>query len=312
MVNTDAGHTYVASTAKPSPVAGNTATSAHAAGLTSGSSAKAGFWQTLLQGGVPAVDWDRAAITAGVKAAEILLLYLAARVAIRFGSRAVGRLLRSPAVRMQPRRRDTMESLLDNVLRYLVYFIFILMALQTMGVRIETLLAGAGIAGLALGFGAQSLIRDVLTGFFILFEDQYAVGDLVKINNVTGTVKTIGLRLTRLQVWTGEIEIIPNGQIQQITNYSRENAVAVIDVPVSYREDTRRAMDVMGQVLEEMRMESDDIVGDVKVLGIHMLRDNDILLRATAVCRPTRGADVQREAVHRIIQAFAREQIALR
>lgn len=240
----------------------------------------------------------------------ILLLWIAARVLIRVLARTITRLMRSRAVRMEDRKRNTLESLLDNISRYTVYFVFVLMVLQVIGLKITTLLAGAGIAGVALGFGAQSLIKDILTGFFILFEDQYGVGDLVTINNFTGTVKTIGLRLTRVQAWTGEVEIIPNGQIQQVTNYSRTNSMAVVDVSVSYSTNLDQAIDILRGVMEGIKAESSTIVGDVNILGVQSLRQTDILLRVTAECLPTQQYGVQRLAQQRIKQAFDEAGIA--
>lgn len=237
-------------------------------------------------------------------ALKILLLYLLSRIAIRVLVSVINKLLRSRAVKMQERKRKTLESLLDNLTRYSIYFIFGLMVLQAIGLKITTLLAGAGIAGVALGFGAQSLIKDILTGFFILFEDQYGVGDLVKINNFTGTVQGIGLRLTRIQAWTGEVEVIPNGQILQVTNYSRTNSLAVIDVGVGYHTNLDEAIEILRRVMSEVKAETDVIVGDVQILGVQSLRQSDILLRVTAECLPTQQYGVQRRAQQKIKQAF--------
>lgn len=237
-------------------------------------------------------------------ALKILLLYLLSRIAIRVLVSVINKLLRSRAVKMQERKRKTLESLLDNLTRYSIYFIFGLMVLQAIGLKITTLLAGAGIAGVALGFGAQSLIKDILTGFFILFEDQYGVGDLVKINNFTGTVQGIGLRLTRIQAWTGEVEVIPNGQILQVTNYSRTNSLAVIDVGVGYHTNLDEAIEILRRVMSEVKAETDVIVGDVQILGVQSLRPSDILLRVTAECLPTQQYGVQRRAQQKIKQAF--------
>jgi small-conductance mechanosensitive channel len=242
---------------------------------------------------------------------KLVGLFILARIAIRIATHGVHKLLHAPTVKMDDRRRGTLASLLDNLVRYTIYFIYIVMMLSTFGIHVETLLAGAGIAGVALGFGAQSLIRDILTGFFILFEDQYGVGDLVKINQFTGTVVSIGLRLTRLQAWTGEIEIIPNGQILQVTNYSKANSLAVIDMGVSYRTDLNKAMAVMQEAMQSVQAENDNIVGEVKILGVQALGERDVVLRVTAECRPTTQFSVQRQAYLRIKEAFDRAGIEI-
>ncbi|MCL6547427.1 MAG: mechanosensitive ion channel family protein [Alicyclobacillus sp.] len=244
-------------------------------------------------------------------AVEILIYYLCARILIRICCRGIHRFMRAGAVRVDTRRRDTLESLLDNTARYVIYFVFILLSLRAVGVHIGALLAGAGIAGVAIGFGAQSLIRDVLTGFFILFEDQYGVGDLVKINGFTGTVVHIGLRTTRVRAWTGEIEIIPNGQVQQVTNYSKSNSTAVIDASVSIRTDIDRALQIMREVLEDMKRERDDIVGDVQVLGVQGITGPEVQLRVAVECLPSAHFAVEREARHRIKERFDQEGVEL-
>jgi moderate conductance mechanosensitive channel len=265
---------------------------------------------SLLPGNVNSLEklWLTALLHVGWVLIEILCQFILAKLAIRIVLHIIHRLFNSPAVRMDERRKKTLESLLDNVSRYLIYFIFALMALQTIGVNISALLAGASIAGVAIGFGAQSLIKDILTGFFILFEDQYGVGDVVKINNFTGTVETIGLRLTRIKAWTGEVEIIPNGQITQVTNYSRHNSLAVIDVAISYRTDTEKAQHVMQRVMDELK-DTDENVIDAKVLGVQSLRDRDVVMRAIAECKPNTQAAIQRVAQQRIKEAFEREGI---
>jgi small conductance mechanosensitive channel len=240
---------------------------------------------------------------------QIFLFFILARILIRITISAVNRLIKLQTVKMDERRRNTLLSLLDNMIRYTIYFIFAVEALSSLNIHVETLLAGAGIAGLALGFGAQSLIKDVLTGFFIIFEDQYGVGDLVKINQFTGTVISIGLRLTRIQAWTGEIEIIPNGQITQVTNYSKANSIAVVDVGVSYQTDLKRAMEVIQETMQQLKAENENIVGDVQILGVQSLGKSDVVIRVTAECKPTTHFAVQRQAYQRIKEAFDREKI---
>lgn len=234
-----------------------------------------------------------------------VFLFLLARLTMRLVHRMVAGFLRTNAVRMDQRRRDTMATLTDNVVRYVVYFVLVVMLLSSLGVHVEAILAGAGIAGLSVGLAAQGMLKDVISGFSILFEDQFAVGDLVKINNVTGTVESIGLRVTRLKTWTGEIEIIPNGLIGQVTNYSRANAVAVVDVPIKPTADVDAAIAAIYKALEEVRKLSADVIGEVKVMGVEAMHHRDIQLRATLECRPTTQWAVQRLARYHIRKALA-------
>lgn len=234
---------------------------------------------------------------------KIIFFFIIARIVINISNRVIHRLLRMHK-RFDARRRDTLQSLFENIVRYTVYFLLIVEVLSTCNVNVAALLAGAGIVGLAVGFGAQGLIKDMLTGLFILFEDQYGVGDTVQINGFRGTVRSIGLRLTRVQAWTGEIEVIPNGQIATITNYSRTNSIAVIDIRVSYETNLKQAMGYIEQVMNELKESEDSIVGDVSVVGVQAIRDFDVVLRATAECLSMTHYGIQRKAQARIKEVF--------
>lgn len=143
----------------------------------------------------------------------------------KIGNTAINRFfLRSESLELEGRKRAaTIATLLKSFLRYTIYFVAIVIFLGLLGVNTGTLLAGAGLVGLAISFGAKNLIQDVLTGFFILFEDQFAVGDYITAAGVSGVVEEIGLRTTRLKDTGGQVHYIPNGRIFQVTNYSRSS-----------------------------------------------------------------------------------------
>ncbi|MCD6361130.1 MAG: mechanosensitive ion channel family protein, partial [Armatimonadetes bacterium] len=163
------------------------------------------------------------------------------------------------------RRRNTMLPLIGSLLRYLVYFVAIVMALQTMGVNVTAILAGAGVAGLAIGFGAQSLVADFISGFFTIFEGIYMVGDYVEIGGVEGTVEAITLRTTAVRSRDGRLNIIPNGEIKQVTNYSKSFVNAVVDVGVSYEGDLEKAIHVLREVGRAAREDIPEITGGARV-----------------------------------------------
>lgn len=249
----------------------------------------------------------------GWELVKIIILFFIARIVIRLGRRVVKRLL-SLRTKLDNRRRSTLESLLDNVLKYTVYFILLLTILPIFGVHIAALLAGAGVAGIAIAFGAQSLLKDFFNGLFILLEDQYGVGDYVTINGTSGTtgqVRAIGLRITMIKVWTGELVVIPNGQITQVVNYSKENSIAVVEVNVGFNTDTDKAIDVVQRVMNELKATEPNIVGDVSVLGVQAVSDTGYTLRATAECAPYTHFSVVREARQRIYKGFAEQGVDL-
>ncbi|MGV3488125.1 MAG: mechanosensitive ion channel family protein [Tuberibacillus sp.] len=234
---------------------------------------------------------------------KIIVLFIISRLAIIVCTRAIRQFFKIQA-KLDDRRRGTLVSLFSNVIKYVVYFIFLLTVLPIMGIDIKGILAGAGVAGIAIAFGAQSLIKDFFNGFFIIFEDQYGVGDYVKINNVSGQVHSIGLRMTAVKVWTGEVEMIPNGLITQVTNYSKFNSVAVIEVNVGYGTPENKAIEIIKNVMNELKRVSEDIVGDVDVPGVQSLNDYNYTIRATAVCAPNTNWGVERLARQKIREAL--------
>lgn len=242
---------------------------------------------------------------------KIILFFIAAQLAIRIVNKLIERLLSYRRMRIDKRRVNTLNSLFSNVVRYTVYFFLLVEILATFQINIGALLAGAGVVGLAVGFGAQSLIKDILTGLLILFEDQYGVGDVISVNGFMGTVTAIGVRLTRVQSWKGEIEVIPNGQITTVTNYSRTNSLAVVDVGVAYETNVDDAIRVIEQVMQKLKHDSVDIIGDVNVLGVQGLNESDVAIRATAECVSMTHFGVQRLAMRRIKDAFDEHGIVI-
>jgi small conductance mechanosensitive channel len=189
-------------------------------------------------------------------------------------------------LRTSERREETLSKLLDNVLSYVIYFIAFMMILSILGIDVKALLAGAGIVGLAIGFGAQSLVKDILSGFFIIFEDQFSVGDHIRVGQFEGDVEAIGLRTTKIKSWTGELHILPNGTINQVTNFSLNNSVAAIDVAIAYEEDIERAERVIQEVLEKLPEQYEDLVKTPDLLGIQNLGPSEIVLRIVAETLP--------------------------
>ncbi len=159
----------------------------------------------------------------GVKTIRILLIVVGLILAGQIGKRLINGLMRPGRIpgAWDERRVKTIRSLIMSLLRYVLYFVGAIMILSEMNVDTRSILAGAGIIGLAVGIGAQNLVRDVATGFFILFEDQFAVGDYVSIAGVAGTVEDMGLRVTKIREETGDLHIISNGEIKQVTRLAQ-------------------------------------------------------------------------------------------
>lgn len=238
---------------------------------------------------------------------KVILIYIAARVVIKIANKALEHMLKERSrgpIHFDQRRTKTIGKLAANVITYVVNFIMILMILSQFNVNLGPVLAGAGVVGLAIGFGAQSLVKDVITGFFIIFEDQFAVGDVIQTGTYKGTVEEIGLRVTRIKSWTGEVHIIPNGTINQVTNFSINNSLAVIDVSVAYEADIDEAIKVLKEITENFYEHSVDMVKAPDVLGVHMMGASEIILRVTAECKPNTHFGVMRQLNAEIKKTF--------
>lgn len=228
---------------------------------------------------------------------RIILIYVVARTIIKIADKTMAHMVnardRSP-LKFDKRRSNTIGKLVHNLISYTVNFISIMLILGQVGVDLGPLLAGAGVLGLAIGFGAQSLVKDVITGFFIIFEDQFGVGDVIQIDQFKGTVEEIGIRVTRIRSWTGEVHIIPNGNIKQVTNYSTYNSIAVIDVSVAYESDVEKAIEVLKETVSKIHQENAKIVKAPEVLGVQMIGNSEIKLRVIAECLPNMQAEIAR------------------
>ena len=205
------------------------------------------------------------------------------------------------------RRIDTLAHASRYVISSLVTLIAGMMILSELGVSIAPILGAAGVAGIAVGFGAQSLIKDYFNGFFILLENQIHEGDFVEVSSKTGVVEKVTLRYILLRDFEGSVHFIPNGLITTVTNKSRGYAYAVIDVNIAYRESIDEAFDVMRKVGSEMRASADyaaKMVEDIDIAGVQDLADSAVVLRCRFKVIPLEQWGVRREFLRRLKEAF--------
>lgn len=188
---------------------------------------------------------------------------------------------------MKERKADTLSVIIQSLVRYFIYFIAGLMILQQIGIETRSLIATAGIGGVAIGFGAKSLVQDVITGFFILFEDQYSVGEQIQIDNFEGIVEDMQIRVTKIRDFTGELHIIPNGQIKIVTNKSRGSMKADMNIKISYHEDIDEVFRLLEEVSKEIKEKhiKDITVGPI-INGISEFTDKDININVYAMTHP--------------------------
>jgi small-conductance mechanosensitive channel len=211
-------------------------------------------------------------------------------------------------------RAKTMGDLLKSIITGILVAIFGTMMLSELGVNIAPIIASAGIIGLALGFGAQSLVKDFLSGIFMIFEDQYGVGDVVDLGEAIGTIEAVSLRVTRLRDLSGTVWYVPNGEIMRVGNMSQNWSRAVVDVGVGYGEDLAHVKRVLQDVAHDL-WEDEDFKGVVieepEVTGVEALAAESITLRVLLKTAPMQQWGVARELRQRIKARFDHEGIEI-
>ncbi|MBB6024735.1 small conductance mechanosensitive channel [Paenibacillus sp. JGP012] len=229
---------------------------------------------------------------------RILIIFIITRIVIKVVYRIIDRSMarkQEGKIRVNPRRFVTIGELLKNATSITCNFIMILLLLSEIDVQVGPLLASAGVLGLAIGFGAQGLVKDVITGFFIILEDQFAVGDVIQTGSYKGTVEVIGLRTTKLVSWQGEVHIIPNGTIASVTNYSMSNSLAVVDIPMKADLTLDESVHLVKQSLAGIEERNLNIVKVPDVLGIQSMSTSEYVIRIVSECMPNSRASVERQ-----------------
>lgn len=271
---------------------------------------------------LPPLGADTRSVMTAVGAAglRIFLIVVGAVLLIRVAYVAIHRIEVTvddgdPLLSEREKRARTLATILRKVTSVTVIIVAILTVLQELGVDTKAIVTAAGIGGVALGFGAQNLVRDVISGFFMLLENQIRVGDVVTINgSVSGQVEDITLRTTILRDLEGNVHIFPNGTIEYLTNKTKNWSRAVIDVGVAYKEDVDRVMAVLRDIGDELAADEAFrplIVEPLQVLGVNDFGESQVTIRTMITTLPLKQWDVARELRRRIKNRFDREGIEI-
>lgn len=243
---------------------------------------------------------------------KIVIIFMITRIFIRVINKIIDKSMQQKGdngrFRLNTRRLTTVGELLKNITNIVFNFILIMLVLSQMGINLGPLIAGAGVLGLAVGFGAQSLVKDVITGFFIIFEDQFAVGDVIQTGTFKGTVEMIGLRTTRLVSWKGEVYILPNGSITTVTNFSMSNALAVVDVPMKAERSLEEAVGLVKEAIRGIEESNAQVLNIPDVLGVQSMTTSEYIVRVVAECMPNTAAVVERDVKNSIKKALEDEE----
>lgn len=268
---------------------------------------------TWIEDEVSKFDWNGFGVSIFNTLLYIVAILIVARLVYGFLIYTFRRLLlqRKGKHLLDERKANTLFSLLRSMSLYVITFTVVLHSLKRLfNFDTGTLLASASVLGVALGFGSQSLVKDVIGGFFILFEDQFSVGDYVKAGEFSGIVEETGIRATHLRDWGGELHIIPNGSITAVTNFSRGKMRALVDIQMPYDEDLDRAMEVMHFVCERVTIEfGEKIIDPPTVQGVIQFGERFAVLRVIAYTQPNEQWGLERELRRQIHREFLKEGI---
>ena len=244
----------------------------------------------------------------GVMITLSILWSLVAIITNRIIRKSIFRLLR---VKDDEPRLLTLAKLLTSIFRYIIWFIVLMIILDIFGVDLSPFIASAGVGGLALAFGAQELVKDFISGAFIIFEDEFKVGDLIEVDDFTGTVKSIGLRTTIIENWKGQQKIINNGQIRSIINHSKSNSVAIIDFGVSYDTKMDNLYQLIDNFIDIINEKYHDIIERPQFLGVTELADSSINLRIMAKTKTLSHFQIERDIRRDLVDFFREHDIEI-
>jgi small conductance mechanosensitive channel len=258
------------------------------------------------------INW---CLSSGLHIALVLILTLIAlKVAKVLSKRLVDFIVRQKEDLEFQKRTQTLASIIRYVSVITILLVGAMMVLKEFGVEIGPLLAAAGIVGLAVGFGAQSLVKDVISGFFILLEDQIRVGDVVQIAGKGGLVEKVNLKTTILRDLAGNVHYVPNGHIDVVTNMTKDFSRYVFDIRVAYRENVDEVIGVIKEVDEELRNDpdyKDDILEPIEILGLDQFADSAVIVKARTTTVPIKQWRVGREFNHRLKKKFNERDIEI-
>lgn len=256
------------------------------------------------------------ALTSGL---QILLVIVGVTIALKVTNILVSKVFeqynKSAASSIESGKRiETLKGIITATISFVLMVVAIMMVLGELGIEIGPLIATAGVVGLAVGFGAQKLVEDVISGFFILLEDQIRVGDIVDIAGKSGLVEKINLHMVILRDLSGNVHYVRNGMIDVVTKMTKEFSRYLFDIGVAYREDVDEVIEVIKEVFEELRQDDDyknDILEPIEIMGLDQFADSAVVIRARAKTLPSKQWGVAREFNRRLKKAFDERDIEI-
>ena len=233
----------------------------------------------------------------GVNVAKVIGIFFISRVVTEVSALVVDQLLLHDKKLLpeEKQRRKTLSPLIKDLLRYLILFGAFVLMLAALGINPTPILAGAGILGLVVGLGAQNVLNDVISGFFILFENLFLVGDFIKVDDAEGVVEEIDIRTTRIRNPDGQVHILRNGQMGQVVNYSKGFTYAVVEVGVAYDSNLDRVSEVLREAGEKLVQQNTDVIAPPEIQGLQNFGESELLMRTRTKVKPGSHLQVGRD-----------------
>lgn len=248
---------------------------------------KESLYQLLLDLNIPEVVSNLIVIVI------VVVLWILVGVLIHKSVRSI--LYKVLKIKQRGARAITLGKLISNVTKYFIWFVIGIVVLSEMNVDITPFIASAGVIGLAVGFGAQAIVKDFISGFFIIFEESFNAGDIIEVNGFKGTVLVLGLRTTRIQSWKGEINIINNGDIRSVINYSMSDSIAIVEFGVGYNTDLLKLQRLLDVFVVKTNELYEEIIEVPSYSGVIELAESSINLRITAKTKSQLHFKVERD-----------------
>lgn len=239
----------------------------------------------------------------------VIIVFALMAIYIAFKNLATNILLKK-ARRKSDKKALTTITVTTNVLKYLLYIIGILLVLDIWGVNTKALLTSLGVVGVIVGLALQDLLKDIIAGVAILTEDQFQVGDNIKIGEFRGDVISLGLKTTKIRAYSGEVRIIANRNITEVTNYSLKASKSVVDIPTSYENDIDKVKETIEKVCKKLE-EKEYVTGDIQILGVEDLADSSVNIRVVATTKPTYNYEFRRALLEEIIREFKKQNLTI-
>lgn len=257
-------------------------------------------------------DWEGLIVSVGLLALKVIGIIIAYLIVKKIGQKILDRTFSKVMQRQEisEGRALTLHRLAENVFTYALIFVVTATLFTVFGIPVASLIAGAGIVGLAIGFGAQGLVSDVVTGFFLLLEKQIDVNDYVTVGTAEGIVEAVGLRTTQIRNFNGTVHYIPNREIKSLSNHSRGNSFARLDIGLSSR-DADQIIGILKSASEEVASNNSIIVDGPHVLGVQAFGATDMVIRVIAKTQNMKQKMVEDQLHTAITEAFDKEGIDL-